>query len=431
MLLRLQFSLSALTPFREGRVASALLVAALAIALAAPSRAEIASPVTKTICPSGCDFVSLVPEARDWLRAQSIVGNGAVTLQLQDGIHDAAGEFSVTNPQGGRVWILGNCAEPGRTVVNFTDTSSNKHGFAATHGGAIGMVDCLVVNGIGARGPGEYEWNSQRYGAGIYAYGSGSWIRVGPRTTVRDFYYTLFADEAASIEANGVRMENAGDCNVLARFSSHIRCLRCHAVGAGHRDTDSQGRSTTLGYNYMAEAGGTIRVDESVGEGGLVASVAAINNGAAWAHRYTGRHSKSGALVFEGGSIELDGAKLHDNITGARGETRGWLSLKYAEIYNSQNDGVLLIGASAGLEFTHIHDNGLARAGGYGLRVYHQGTARGNDVTFSNNKSGNTYVENVDQGCATTADNCRPRSFLYLRSGPVPRLPPDTLAGPH
>lgn len=399
-----------------GRAAGLLglfFLAALSPARAAS--AEITGPVVRTICPTGCDLPTIVPAARDWLSDQKITGQGRVTLQLRDGVHDAAGEFSVADPQGGRVTIVGNCETPAATVVNFTDTSANRHGFAARHGGAIGLVDCLVANAIGARGDAEHSWNHERYGGGVYAYGSGSWIKVGPRVTIRNFYYSLFADGGASIEASGVRMENAGDCNVLSRFASHIHCHKCHAINAGHRGTEASGRPLVLGYNYMAEAGASMLVDESIGERGLVASVAAINNGAAWAHGYTGRLSKSGALVFERGSIELDDAKLHDNVNGARGDTGGWLSLKGAEIWNSEGDGVLLIGASAGLEFANIHDNGRGPAGGYGVNVRNQGHARGNDVRFADNASGNTRVENTDQGCETPFGSCRPRSFLYLR----------------
>ena len=390
-------------------------VGALLIALscAPPAAADAASAVTKTICPSGCDFQKLVPDARDWFDAQVLTGSGRITLQLADGVHEAADEFEVSDPKGGRLTIIGNCDAPSNTVLNFTNTADNRGGFVARRGGAIGLVDCLVINGVGARGPGEAEWKRDHLGTGIHAFGSGAWVKVGPRTTVRDFYYSLFADEGASIEGYGVRMENAGDCNLLARFNAHVRCLKCKAFSAGHRDT-YRGASTVLGYNYMAEAGGSIRINESTGEGALVASVAAINNGAAWAHDYVGRTSRSGALVFEKGSLELDGAKLHDNVFGARGDTGGWLSLKYAEIYDNERDGVVANGSAAGVEWANIHDNGRG-SGGHGIRVVNGGWVRGENTTLRDNASGATYVEATDQGCESSSGNCRPKSFLYLR----------------
>lgn len=383
-------------------------------------RAEIGQQGGAAPATISADTVIKVPEnlptlkdAIEHIKARLIVGSPTITIQLASGAYGTPAapldQVFINDPKFQFVHIKGNCAEPQSVVLNF-NANNNLSGFAVYQGGRLGMIDCLTVNGIGAR-VNRDTWTDQAYGSGVQANGSGSAVALGSKLTVNDFYYGVGAFYGASITGRGVTANNSGDANFIAGYGAVLTCLECRGNTASHVFTNAWGRHETLGFNFMAEMGSTLYVDGSKGTDAQEASIAAQTNGAAWAHDFEGSGAKvAGARIIQNGFVELARAKLHGNSLGVKLVTGGGADLSGADIFDNAFDGILARGGHAHGSGAKIRDNG-----GFGIRVERSGMVElfKSEALIARNKAGRFYVEQPS-GCTGTDAPCRPGSTLYI-----------------
>ena len=382
----------------------------------APAASALAGPpgaITSALTIAVPADAATLQDAVNLINARSINGNPTIRIQLADGVYGSDAnplrQIFINDAKFGFVQVLGNCAEPDKVTLNF-DARDNLSGFLASHGGRIGLIDCVRIKGVGAR-LGPSTWRDQSFGSGVSAKGSGSVVTIGPKVTIDDFYYGVAAFKGASIAGQGVVVNRSGDANFIAGFGAVLTCLRCRGSEAGHRFVNAQGAPEALGFNFMAEMGSTLYVDDSVGLGADVASIAAQTNGAAWAHGYTGSGSAgAGARIVQNGFIELGRARLSENGVGIVVSSGGGANLDGARIVSNVGDGILADGGRVYGSAVTVQDNGR-----HGIRVTKQGRAElyGSASTIGRNGAGDYRVDPIS-GCRASTDPCSPAGTLIV-----------------
>jgi hypothetical protein len=410
----------------QGRACAAVVLACSAaffVASAAPARqtSNDAPALVGAVGTLREDLVIRVPEDRktlqeaiDFIGARIIVGAPTITIQLSDGQYGTPerplGQIFITDPKFQFVRVTGNCGRPGSVTLNF-QARENLSGFALYHGGRIGLIDCLVINGIGARQD-RSTWHEQSYGSGVQANGSGSSATLGSKLTINDFYYGAGAFYGGSLTGRGVTVNNSGDANYIAGWHGVLTCIGCSGNTASHIFTNAWGWQESLGFNFIAEMGSTLHVDGSKGTDAQEGAVAAQTNGSAWAHDFEGSGAVvAGARVIQNGYVELNRAKLHGNGVGVKLVSGGAVNLSGAELSGNKFDGVLARGGHATGDRVQIRNNG-----GFGIRVERNGSVdfTGTEPLVQNNGSGRYFVEQ-GAGCRSTDEPCRPPAALMIR----------------
>ncbi len=396
----------------------------LALAVVFPAAAAAFQPPASAFGPVEAirgDLVIQVPrdlpslqEAVNFINGRIIVGSPTITIQLADGRYgtpeEPINQIFITDPKFQAVQVKGNCERPDAVALNF-QARDNLSGFALYDGGRIGLIDCLVINGIGARRD-RSTWNNQSYGSGVQANGAASSATLGSKLTVNDFYYGVGAFYGGAIKGRGVTVNNSGDANFIAGWHGVLTCLECVGNTASHVFTNEWGQPESLGFNFMAEMGSTLHIDGSKGRDAQEGAVAAQTNGAAWAHDFEGSGAAvAGARVIQNGYVELNRAKLHGNAVGVKLVSGGAVNLGGAQLYGNKFDGILARGGRASGDSVRIHDNG-----GFGIRVERDGSV---DLTRTeplvrNNRAGRNFVE-PSTGCRSPEEPCRIPGALILK----------------
>ncbi len=353
-------------------------------------------------------------DAIDFVGARIIVGTPTITIQLSDGQYGTPEkpieQIYITDPKFQLVRISGNCGRPHSVMLNF-QARDNLSGFALYHGGRIGLIDCMVINGIGARQD-RSTWQEQSYGSGVQANGSGSSATLGSKLTINDFYYGVGAFYGGSVTGRGVTVNNSGDANFIGGWHGVLTCIACRGNTASHIFTNAWGQQEALGFNFMAEMGSTLQIDESKGTDAQEGAIAAQTNGSAWAHDFEGSGAAvAGARVIQNGYVELNRAKLHGNGVGVKLVSGGAVNLSGAELSGNKFDGVLARGGHATGDRVQIRNNG-----GFGIRVERNGSVdfTGTEALVQNNGAGPYFVEQ-GAGCRSPAEACRPPAALMIR----------------
>lgn len=151
-----------------------------------------------TVGPTG-DYADL-PEALSALDRYRIASGASVTFQLEAGTHIFTEALEIQHPDGERIAILGDLADPATTLLTFDGTD----GVRVIQNHALGRLDGVTLVQL-----------QSGLGSGVAAE-TGSSVIVGDRSTVnvvlRGWYVGLAATVGASIIADGgVEVE---DCNV-------------------------------------------------------------------------------------------------------------------------------------------------------------------------------------------------------------------------
>jgi hypothetical protein len=371
---------------------------------------------TLSVCASGCAYTN-PQDAWNATRGLLILGAfTSLTIQIADGAYAITAPFYTNDPATAAVRFRGNCTTPANVQLNFTNIAGNNAGgFVADGGGALGTpgspgVDCLTINGVGARSA-RSTWADQSYGGGLAAIGAGSRLYAGPKVSVQGFYYGAIADHAGFLRANGATFKNSGDVNVLSRFSATIQCLKCTMQTASHIFTNQFGNSETLGYNAMAEAGASLYVDGSTMSDAQVSCVIAQTSAAAWAHQIQASGClSSGGRAVQNGFLELNNSRITGSASGAYAGSGGAINADALELDHNQFGGLVLDGGRASGSGLKIHDNG-----GFAIKITKQGRGEfyNTSATLTNNTSGPVYVEQAS-GCTSTSAPCAPASSLLL-----------------
>lgn len=372
----------------------------------APKGWFIASNTTWTVCASGCLYSNPLDAWHAAIGANFI--NGAVlTVSIANGTYNLNDQFFTNVTKTQYVHVIGNTTDPSKVILNFTNTKgTNLGGFSAYRGGKIGLIDGVTIqaptDGTGSKAStdslGRHIWNSQSYGGGVQAYGSGSSITLGSHVVIRGFYYSLVADNNGGIDApqGGVSMSIAGDVNAMARGGGVIVCTPCSATDA----SDYTNPSIQLGSNYDAERGGSLYIDGSTGSKSLVNGIVGLTGGHIWAHNTVFSGSLisgqgSGAWVTGNSSVEFTGAKFSGYLNGVLAQSGGVAFIDSCTITANTN-GVVADGGHVNGGSTIIKNNT-----GIGIQALHQGTVlmfgtytsmSGNGTNFSVQSAGTQSV---------------------------------------
>ena len=369
-----------------------------------------------TVCAAGCNYTNPLTA---WSAARAMLAYGpyvTYTIQISDGTYTMSNGFYTEEPTTRAIRIIGNVADSSKVVLNFNNIAGNNgSAFAALNGGQIGSatspgVDGVTINGVGAK-TSTSTWIDQSYGAGAFALGSGSNIHFGQHVVINNFYYSALADEGGHFASDGGRFNGAGDVNVLARHGGVVHCLGCYAVGASHIFTDPQGNSETLGFNFMAEAGGAAYVDGSTGINAQVACFASQTAASMWAHDVVAANCLASAVrVSQNGFAELTRAKLRNSAQGVLVQSNGAVSVDATEIYSNTFDGLHVVGGHAYGNGLRAHDNGS-----YGIKLEKAASAElyGALVGSTANGAGVLFNE-TGTPCTTLNGACNPPSFLVI-----------------
>lgn len=345
-----------------------------------PRNSFISAATTWTVCASGCTYSNPLDA---WNAAQSanFLKGVWLTISIADGTYNLNNQFFTNVTKTQYVRVVGDTVAPANVVLNFTNTKgTNLGGFSAYGGGKIGLIDGVTIqaptDGSGSLSStdslGRHIWNSQSYGAGIQAYGAGSNISVGSHVVIRNFYYSLVADNNGGIDApqGGVTMSGAGDVNAMARGGGVIVCTPCSATDASdYTDPDIQ-----LGSNYDAERGGSLYIDGSTGSKSLISGIVGLTGGHIWAHHttLTGSlipSSGQGAWITGNSTAEFTGCTISGYKIGINAMNGGYADVDTCNIHGNVQSGILadsgrVTGASA-----TITDNTT-----YGIQALHQGS---------------------------------------------------------
>lgn len=355
---------------------------------------------TRTVCASGCNYSRLL-DAWHAALSSNFLNDAVLTIRISDGVYNVEDQFFTNTQKTKNVKIMGNIEHPEKVVLNFTHIrGTNLSGFAAYNGGQIGLIDGVTIqapsDGSGSLAytdsSGRHIWNPQSYGAGIQAYGAGSNISLGNHVIIRNFYYSLVADNNGGIDApnGGIRMSVAGDANVMARGGGVIVCLRCSATDV----SDYTDPLNTLGSNYDAERGGSLYIDGSSGSKSLVNGIVGLTGGHIWAHHVIlagGLNSGgNGVGAWENSSIELTEAAIRGYMTGIDARQGAFVDADNVAVSNNKADGMRIDGGRVDGSHVISKDNG-----GYGVNVLHQGIGHlyATRINLTGNAAGIAAVE--------------------------------------
>ena len=287
--------------------------------------------------------------------------------------------------------VIGDIADKTKVIVNFTNVAgTNVGGFAAFHGGMIGMVDGMTLNGVGAivgstltnmtgsETATTTSWVKDSYAAGIGASGAGSLILLGAHLSINHFYYSVAADENAQVSAfgGGVTGTDAGDVNFLARHGAMIHCTPC----TGNRAVDTTPAQLSsgglLGCNFTAEDGGRLEISGSSGSNSAIGAVCGISNGSAWGHNFIASGglgglsatNSFGIWAVEGAYLEMTGARVSRYNVGVYASGGAGIALGGGLVTANRSDGMQADGG-------HIETGGtpVTNNRGYGFHALHQG----------------------------------------------------------
>ncbi|QDH14217.1 hypothetical protein E3E12_08485 [Formicincola oecophyllae] len=355
------------------RAATLLALGALMLPGALPSAARAGD---RTVCPTGCAFSSPLAAFRDAL-GDPALAQGVITIHIQDGTYPVNDQFYVDNPWGGNIHLVGNTDHPERVVLVFNNIAgTNFNGFFATDGGRIGLIDGMTINGSGAQSAHSASgtsWRLQSYGGGITARYGGK-IVVGPHVSVNHFYYSLMADQGGIINAPSghVTGTDAGDVNFFARHNGVLHCENCTA----DRAVDTTG-GPVLGCNFMAEEGGSLTVNGSVGSNGRVGGLCILTASHAWGHDLhllgglpddNGQPQGWGLWATENGYAETYGSHVEGYQKGVYVNDGAGLDLSNDVIANNVLAGVVADGGH--VDGSHVTST---NNGGLGYQAFHQG----------------------------------------------------------
>lgn len=178
----------------------------------------------------GLDLAGALEAVARW----RIVPGARVAIRLADDVHVQRGMLDLRHPDGIRLSIVGNTANPERCRLAWQGSGD---GLYCGAGAVLGRIDGVQIEhtAIGARGQGS-ALLAERGGA----------ILCGPRMIVRGFYHSCHARHGGIIRCGGMVSHDAGAAAYLA---SHGGQLHCEGALADN----------SLVAGFAARAGGIVR----------------------------------------------------------------------------------------------------------------------------------------------------------------------------
>lgn len=363
------------------------------------SRANsVSEDTTWTVCLFGCNYRNILDAWNAALKV-NFSNEARLTIRVADGFYSLDNQIFTNVTKTQYVRIIGNTTTPSKVILNFNNTKgTNFSGFSVYGGGKIGLIDGVTIqaptDGTGALLStdhlGRHTWNSQSYGSGVIAYGAGSNINIGNHVIIRNFYYSMTADNNGGIDApqGGVSMALAGDVNAMARGGGVIVCTPCTATDV----SDYTNPEIQLGSNYDAERGGSLYIDGSTGSKSLIAAITGLTGGHIWAHNVKISESLifasgRGAWIAGNAAAEFTGCDVSGYNIGVNVADGGYADLGKCNIHGNGQSGVTADGGRVTGNSVFITCNKT-----YGIQSIHQGEVimfhtyakmKGNGTNFS------------------------------------------------
>jgi hypothetical protein len=248
-------------------------------------------PFELNLANVGLDLVEVLAGLALW----RIPPGAKLVLRLPDGVHVQHRAVEIDHPDGARLAIIGNTAQPDRCCLAWNGASD---GIYVGPGAVLGSIDGVLL---------EHRAPERRgLGSGVLA-DHGGVVRCGPKVWVRNFYYGFQARYGAIIACDGTRSEGGGDANYFAFSGGHIQAQGATALGA--RDAEK-----ALGSGFVAEYGGTINATDAIARRNLLAGFNALSNGSIRAYgALAERNGRAGFMADTGGVIVAHGALARGN----------------------------------------------------------------------------------------------------------------------
>lgn len=193
-----------------------------------------------------------IQDAIDAIDGWWFVGDGEVTVTVADGSYTLTETLRVRHPQGARIRIEGNPADPDAVVLTCEDTclELTESGLGGFNGFALQAGAAAPATAVVVEGP--YR------------------VTLGPTLTVRDFAGNcIVAREGASLVAKGVTVEDCGGAAFLATWGSFADVSQATA-------RRSAGNGLAVSWGASMEATGAILTD-GLGAGMTATDTSTLN----------------------------------------------------------------------------------------------------------------------------------------------------------
>lgn len=275
--------------------------AALAQTLAGHSPGEGAALIGGLIADSVTLAVpsqyATISAALTYLSSKTIARDATVTIKVADGMYVPVAGVNLNHPQGARIQIVGNEANPAACVLRPAAPTFDLFTVSAGHvfGKVAGITFDLPTKAGAANNV-----------TAILATHGGRIAEVA-NCKVNNWYYSIAARDDGYIYAHDCVCDHAGDVAIWA-FAGGV--IHGHNLTAQNANDSANG----LGYGFQAEYGGTLNANNSTATGCHIGGFAALSNG-------TGRYydclasgnAGSGFVVRGGGVIEANGSTTQGN----------------------------------------------------------------------------------------------------------------------
>ena len=144
-----------------------------------------------------------IDAAFDWLRGYRIQSDVTVTIQVSDGVYNAATDINISHLDGRKVNILGNTTTPSSVTLNCATRC-----FALSNT-SIGLIDGMTLVGV------------VNTGSAITARLS-SYVNLGASMSYQNFKQTIVAHLNSFVEVRGGTVRNAGYNGLRSSLSSYL-----------------------------------------------------------------------------------------------------------------------------------------------------------------------------------------------------------------
>ncbi|MCD4485042.1 hypothetical protein LQR31_11200 [Chromobacterium vaccinii] len=239
-------------------------------------------------------------EAMDFLRGKQIGAGTLVRISVADGVYTLPPGIvlDLSHPQGDQIQLIGNQIDPAKCVLMASFPPTN-NAVACSNGHRFGLLDGFRVDL-------PQKASKPNNVSGIIAV-NGSYINLGSKIQVNNFYYGINASYGSTIHADFAQVSNAGDVGIWAFCGSQISAR--HARSSNCVDRDNQ-----WGYGFQAEYASQIDCEGAYASGNLNGGFAALSGSVTRAlNTISENNLGSGYFSLFRGVVEAWGGQARNN----------------------------------------------------------------------------------------------------------------------
>lgn len=232
-----------------------------------------------------------ISRALDFLADKVIAANVHVVISVRDGTYVLPGAIEMTHGNGSQIDLIGNVSNPAAVTLTFPNSTD---GIYLRDSHTLGYL-----NGFTFRGEWALSGNAGLATSGIRASANAS-ITLGDQMIVKNFYYGVQADQGGFVEADRVKVIDAGDAGLFAYDGGIIDAS--YATVTRAVDT-----TRGLGSGVVAEIGGRVRCNNIVVTDCLKAGLQAIGGNIRADNFSANSNRRYGVYVERNGIFDADG----------------------------------------------------------------------------------------------------------------------------